>query len=344
MRWTRTLQIVSAHAGGEIGRVITGGVLDVPGRTMAEKMRHLEGDDTLRRFVLAEPRGCAQMSANVLLPPTRPEADAGFIVLQTDGPHAMSGSNAMCVTTVLLETGLVPMQEPETVVVLDTPMGLVRARAACREGRCERVTLDFPPSFALHLDHPLEVEGLGRIAIDVAYGGSCYGLVDVAAVPGLMIRRADARALVEVGGRIQRAAEAQIEVAHPEVPDLRRVESIMFCARDGDSYRNATVLFPGRLDRSPCGTGTAARLAAMHARGLIAPDAPATFASVIDSRFEAAITGTTVLGERPAILPRISGQAWIYAIEQLGLDPTDPYPSGFMLTDTWGPAAGSDPA
>ena len=336
MRWSRTLQVVSAHACGEVGRVITGGVLDVPGRTMADKMAHLEGDDTLCRFILAEPRGAAQMSANVLLPPTRPEADAGFIVLQTDGPHAMSGSNAMCVTTVLLETGLLPMTEPETVVVLDTPMGLVRARASCRDGRCERVTLDFPPSFVLHLGHPLEVPGLGRIAIDVAYGGSCYGLVDMGLLPDLAIRPTDARRLVDIGDRIQRAAEAQVEVGHPDVPHLRRVESIMFCAEGG--YRNATVLFPGRLDRSPCGTGTAARLAAMHAKGLIEAGARATFASVIDSRFEAEITGTTMLGDRPAILPRISGRAWIYGIEQLGLDPEDPYPSGFRLTDTWGPA------
>lgn len=339
MRWSRTLQVVSAHAGGEVGRVITSGVLDVPGRTMADKMAHLDADQTLCRFILAEPRGAAQMSANLLLPPTRPEADAGFIVLQTDGPHAMSGSNAMCVTTVLLETGIVPMVEPETVVVLDTPMGLVRARAACRDGRCERVTLDFPPSFVLHLDHPLDVPGLGRIAIDVAYGGSCYGLVDMGVLPDLAIRPMDARALVEIGNRIQDAAEAQIEVGHAAVPHLRRVESIMFCARDAGGYRNATVLYPGRLDRSPCGTGTAARLAAMHAKGLVETGAGPTFRSVIDSRFEAEIAGTTMLGDRPAILPRISGRAWIYGIEQLGLDPSDPYPAGFRLTDTWGPAA-----
>ncbi len=267
MRWSRVVTIVGAHAEGEVGRVITGGVLDVPGETMLDKMRHLnEEDDSIRRFTLFEPRGSAQMSVNLLLPPTRAGADAGFIVMQPDACHAMSGSNAMCVTTVLLETGILPMSEPETTVVLDTPAGLVTATAACRDGKCERVSLDFVPSFAEHLDHPVEVEGLGTVSVDVAYGGCYFALIDAKAL-GFAITPDEARDMVDAGTKIQRAANAQITVAHPEAPELADISYAMFCGRTGDgndTLRSGTVIYPGRMDRSPCGTGTAARLAAMH--------------------------------------------------------------------------------
>ena len=338
MRWSRVITVVGAHAEGEVGRVITGGVLDVPGATMMDKLRALEaGDDRLRRFVLHEPRGSAQMSANLLLPPTRPEADAGFIVMQATDYQAMSGSNAMCVVTVLLETGMVPMTEPETRVVLDTPAGLVTALATCREGKCERVALEFVPSFALHLDHPLEVEGLGTLRINVAYGGAWFALVDAAAL-GFAIRPDEARAMVEAGIRIKRAAAEQVRVRHLELPDLNRVNFVMFCGRgDGGRLRGATVIDPGRLDRSPCGTGTAARLAALHARGRIGVGQRVVQESTIGSRFEAEIVRAVEVGGRPAVVPRISGRAWIYALHQFGVDPSDPYPEGYTLTDTWGP-------
>ena len=182
MRWSKMLTIVGAHAEGEVGQVITGGVLEGPGATMRDKLRHLnEVDDRLRRFTLCEPRGNAHMSVNLLLPPTRPDADAAFIVMQADRAHPMSGSNAMCVVTVLLETGLLPMHEPTTRVALDTPAGLVVAEAQCQGGRCERVALEFVPSFALHLGHALEVEGQGALAVDVAWGGSAWSMPSAAA-------------------------------------------------------------------------------------------------------------------------------------------------------------------
>jgi proline racemase len=341
MRWSKVVTVVDAHAEGEIGRVITGGVLDLPGRTMLDKMRHLNGvDDRIRRFALLEPRGAAQMSANLLLPPSRPDADAGFIVMQPDACHAMSGSNAMCVTTVLLETGMLPIKAPETRVALDTPAGLVVATASCREGRCERVTLDLVPSFVEHLGQPLEIEGVGTLRVDVAYGGDYFCLVDAAAC-GFGIAPGEAREMVALARRIKRAARQQIRVHHPEIPDLREIGFVMFCARGdaGAPLRNGNVIHPGRLDRSPCGTGTAARLAVMHARGEIQVGQAVEMRSVIDSRFDARIVATTTVGGRPAVVPQISGRAWIYALSQLGIDPTDPYPLGFTLADTWGPDA-----
>jgi len=342
LRFSKMLTVVDAHAEGEIGRVITGGVIDVPGAMMLDKMRHLnERDDALRRFVLFEPRGSAQMSANVLLPPTRPDADAAFLVMQADRCHAMSGSNAMCVTTVLLETGALPMREPITRVALDTPAGLVVAEAHCRDGRCERVVLDLVPSFVEHRGHALEVEGLGTLLADVAYGGDYFCLVDAASC-GFAVRPDEARDMVALGGRIKRAADQQVSVRHPTIPELCRVGFVMFCARPaapGDPWRNGNVMYPGRLDRSPCGTGTAARLAAMHARGEIGVGETVTMRSVIDSEFQATIAGVTTLAGRPAVLPRISGRAWIYGIAQLGVDPDDPYPLGFTLPDLWRPDA-----
>lgn len=341
MRWSKVVTVVDAHAEGEIGRVITGGVLDLPGRTMLDKMRHLNGvDDRIRRFALFEPRGAAQMSANLLLPPARSDADAGFIVMQPDACHAMSGSNAMCVTTVLLETGMLPIKEPQTRVALDTPAGLVIATATCREGRCERVTLDLMPSFVEHLGQPLEIEGVGTLRVDVAFGGDYFCLVDAAAC-GFAIAPGEARDMVALARRIKRAARQQIRVRHPDIPDLREIGFVMFCARGGAGapLRNGNVIHPGRLDRSPCGTGTAARLAVMHARGEIQVGEAVEMRSVIESKFDARIVATTAVGGRPAVVPQISGRAWIYALSQLGIDPTDPYPLGFTLADTWGPDA-----
>ena len=340
MRWAKTVNVVGAHAEGEVGRVVVGGVLDVPGASMLEKMRYLnECDDSIRRFTLFEPRGSAQMTVNLLLAPTRQDADAAFIPMQPDSCHTMSGSNAMCVTTVLLETGILPMLEPETTVRLETPAGLVTALAHCRDGRCERVTLDMVPSFVEHIDHPLEVEGLGNITIDVAYGGVYFALVDALSV-GVRVRPSHAREMVELAERIKRAVNGQVSVAHPEIPSSDRIEYVLFTEQDEEdegAYRNGNVIHPGRIDRSPCGTGTCARLAVLHARGYLPVGQKAVFRSTIDSRFDGEVLSETRVGDRAGIMPRISGRAWIYGLYQLGVDPSDPYPLGYTLADTWGP-------
>jgi len=340
MRWAKTVTVVGAHAEGEVGRVVVGGVLDVPGATMLEKMRYLnERDDSIRRFTLFEPRGSAQMTVNLLLPATRQDADAGFIPMQPDSCHTMSGSNAMCVATVLLETGILSMVEPETTVRLDTPAGLVTALARCRDGRCESVTLDMVPSFVEHLEHPVEVEGIGDITVDVAYGGVYLAFVDAASV-GVSVRPLHAREMVEIAGRIKRAVSEQISVAHPEIPSSNCIEYVLFTEREAlgeREYRNGNVIHPGRIDRSPCGTGTCARLAILHARGELQVGQKAIFRSTIDSRFDGEVLSETAIGGRAGIVPRISGRAWIYGLYQLGVDPSDPYPLGYTLADTWGP-------
>lgn len=339
MRWKKTVHMVEAHAEGEVGRVVTGGVIDVPGDTILDKLRYLnEVDDSLRRFLVFEPRGCSQMSTNLLFPPSRPEADAGFIVLQGDQAHAMSGSNSICLVTVLLETGILEMKEPETTVVLDTAAGLVTATAQCSDGKCERVSLAMTPCYADRLDATVEVEGIGEVSVDIAFGGIFYALIDPAAV-GLEIRPERARQLVDVGSRIHRAVNAQLDISHPDIPGLEGVSYVMFVGyNDEGEFKGATIMPPGRIDRSPCGTGNSARLAVMAAQGQAKVGDRFTARSIIDSRFEVEITGTTEVSGREAILPRITGRGWIHGFHQIGLDPSDPYPEGYKVSDCWGDA------
>lgn len=338
MRWNRALTVIGAHAEGEVGRVLTGGVIDVPGSTTLKKMEYLQKHDDLRKFVNQEPRGCAQMTTNLLLPPSDPNADAAFIPMQADGTHAMSGSNAMCVTTVLLELGMLQMHEPETVVVLDTAAGLVKATARCKDGRVERVSLDFVPAYAELLDAPLEVEGVGTLNVDVAFGGVHYVMPSARSL-GFRIGPDVAQDMVNLGNKIKSAAKQQLSVQHPEIAQFNTIEFSMFTdSVDGapGSFRNATIMPPGRVDRSPCGTGSAARLAVMHAKREVKQGEYLDMRSTIDSRFEASVIATTRVGNRPAVLSRITGRAWIYATMQLGSDPTDPYTLGYTLADTWG--------
>lgn len=339
MRWERSITVVGAHAEGEIGRVVTGGALDLPGSSMLEKLSHLncEGDG-FRRFCLFEPRGCAQLTTNLLLPPLDDRADAAFIPMQADGSHAMSGSNAMCVTTVLLETGVLAMTEPLTRVVLETAAGLVTAEAQCQAGKVQAVTLEFFASFVEHLSHPLEVEGFGTMMVDVAFGGVYYAMPDACGL-GLEIEPGSAQDMVDLSHRIKAAAREQIAVAHPTIPDFKEIEFVMFCDRDQEHparFTNGTVMPPGRMDRSPCGTGSAARLAVLLQRGTIKIGQDVEMRSTIGSRFGAKILRQTRIGDRLAIIPQITGRAWIYGIHQLGADPDDPFRAGFTVADTWG--------
>jgi proline racemase len=339
MRWSKTLTMVEAHAEGEVGRVVTGGVLDVPGATMLEKMNHLnEVDNSLRRFCVFEPRGAAQMSTNILLPPTRPDADAGFIVLQADQAHAMSGSNCICVATVLLETGLVPMMEPETTLTFDMPAGLVRVKARCANGKCEEVRLAMTPAFIDALDVTVDVPGLGPVTCDIAFGGVYYALIDPKPL-GLSIAPEQARALVNAGSAIHQELAKQHVPEHPELSGLKGIAYTMFVdeTEDGEMI-GATILPPGRIDRSPCGTGNTARLAVRAARGQAAVGETRTARSIIGSRFHVHHAGNTTVAGRPAIQAEISGRGWIHGLHQIGVDPTDPWPEGYWLSDTWGTA------
>ncbi|KAB0503808.1 proline racemase family protein [Pseudomonas moorei] len=337
MRWKKTLQMADVHCEGEIGKVITGGVIDIPGKTLLDKMNYINDvDDSLRRLVMLEPRGCLQMSVNLLLPPTRPEAQAGFIVLQADKAHPMSGSNCICVVTALLELGMLEMVEPVTTVVLDTPAGLVTARARCADGRCQSVSLDMVPSFVEQLDVPIETADFGVIKADIAFGGVYYALVDVDQI-GLTIAPENARELATQGVRLKGLINRQVKVRHPLFKALDDVAYVMFRHRvDSHTYQTCTTLPPGRVDRSPCGTGSSANLATLSARNLVEVGDTLTSRSTIGGEFQVELLGLTNVGGKPAVLPRVTGRAWIYGLHQIGVDPDDPLAAGFMLSDTWG--------
>jgi trans-L-3-hydroxyproline dehydratase len=339
MRSSRQIAVVGCHAEGEIGDVIVGGVLPPPGDTVFEMMRAFERDcDHIRRFLICEPRGSVARHVNLIVPAKRPDCVAGAIVMEPTEYPPMSGSNAMCVTTVLLETGMAPMQEPETRLRLDMPGGPVDVMARCEAGRVRSVTIRNVPCFAERLDAPLEVEGVGTIVVDVGYGGMFYALVDATAL-GFEIRPDEARDLAAVGEKVRRAARAQFDVVHPENPSIRGVSIVQFNAPfegAGTAARNTCIVSPGRSDRSPTGTGLSARLAVLHARGLLKAGEAFSHLSIIGSRFDGRIAAETACGGRPAIVPEITGRAYVTGMMTYLLDPDDPFPSGYTVADTWG--------
>ena len=335
MRWNRTIQTVDVHCAGEIGRVITGGVLNIPGATMAEKLSHINTqDDSLRRWLCSEPRSGPAGSFCLLTPACDPLADVGLIVLQTDQAHAMSGSNAICATTALLETGMLPMTERESVVTFDTAAGLVRATAACAGGKVTRVSLDMPAAFRVKQGKVAST--WGEIAYDLCFGGVFYALVDVQQV-GLTIDPRQARELATTGIALRSLIAAAEPAPHPTTPALDGLAYVMFRATEPDgALRTCTTLRPGRADRSPCGTGSNSNMAAAYAEGRAGPGSTRISRSIIGGEFTTECLAETMVGRYKAVLNRVSGQAWIYGISQIGLDPSDPFPSGFTLSDTWG--------
>jgi proline racemase len=340
MRSSKTIHVISAHAEGEVGDVIVGGVAPPPGETLWEQSRWIAADGTLRNFVLNEPRGGVFRHVNLLVPPKDPRAQMGFIIMEPEDTPPMSGSNSICVATVLLDGGILPMQEPVTELVLEAPGGLVRVRAECRDGKARRIFVENLPSFAQKLDAKLEVEGLGTLTVDTAYGGDSFVFVDPASL-GLSLRPDEAHDIARLGVRITRAADEALGFSHPENPDWRHFSFCLFAGaleRDAQGLRarSAVAIRPGKVDRSPTGTALSARMAVLHARGQMAEGETLTAVSLIDSTFAGRILGTTTVGGQPAIRPEIAGRAWITGIHQHMLDPDDPWPGGYRLTDTWG--------
>ncbi len=350
MRLARMIQAVDAHAAGEPGRVIVGGVLDVPGGTMLDKMRHLaQHGDGLRRLMLREPRGYPALCANVVLPPTRPEADAGYVIMEQVEYPGMSGTNTMCVATVLLETGMLPMREPVTELTLEAPAGLIRIRATCSGGKVTGVTFRNVPSFAAQLDAAVEVPQLGTVVVDVAYGGMFYVIADADPL-GFRLTPDEGRDITRVSEMIKAAAREQLPVVHPEQPAFAGITISQLSGRAHDprnSRRNVVTVSTGELDwsrpatwtgvidRSPCGTGTSAKMAALHARGALSVGDEFRHEGILGTVFTGRVEATAQVGDRAAIVPSITGSAWITGFASYVVDPSDPYPEGFTVGDLW---------
>ncbi|CUH50855.1 trans-3-hydroxy-L-proline dehydratase [Shimia marina] len=340
MRSSKTIHVISAHAEGEVGDVIVGGVMPPPGETLWEQRRFIAEDQTLRNFVLNEPRGGVFRHVNLLVPPKHPEADAAWIIMEPEDTPPMSGSNSICVSTVLLDGGLIPMQEPVTHMTLEAPGGLVRVRAECKDGKAERIFVQNLPSFAGQLDMSLDVEGLGKITVDTAYGGDSFVVVDAQAL-GFDIVESEAKDIAQLGVKITNAANEQLGFHHPENPDWKHISFCAFCGplsetEAGLTGKSAVAIQPGKVDRSPTGTAVSARMALMAARGQMQQGQTFEAVSIIGSRFTGRILETTTVGDQPAIIPEISGRGWVTGIHQHMLDPSDPWPGGYRLRDTWG--------
>lgn len=350
MRISRLIQAVDAHACGEPGRVIVGGVMDVPGATMFDKMTYFfTKADSLRKLMLREPRGYPAANCNLILPPTHPEADAGFIIMEQVEYPGMSGTNTICVATVLLETGMIPMQEPVTELTLEAPAGLVRVRADCENGKVKRVTFRNVPAFAVYLNTPIEVPHLGRVVVDVAYGGMFYVISD-AAPWGLRLVPEEGHEIVRIGEMIKAAAQEQLPVVHPDQPGFAGITIGQLSGpptAPGADMKNAAIVSTGKLDwnkpstwtgaidRSPCGTGTCARMATLHAKGKLGLNEDFRHEGILGTIFTGRLVEETMVGDYRAVVPTISGTAWITGFANYVVDPEDPFPEGFTIGDIW---------
>ena len=353
MKFARTITAVDAHACGEPGRVIIGGVADVPGKTMFEKMSYLAAQqDDLRKMMLREPRGYPAANCNLILPATNPEADAGFVIMEQVEYPPMSGSNTICVATVLLETGMIAVTGPVMKLKLDTPAGLVEVEAQIEDDKVVRVTFENVPAFAAHLDAPIEVRHLGTVKVDVAWGGMFYVIADAEPF-GLKLTPDEGRDITRIGEMIKAAAQEQLPVVHPENPEIAGVTIAQLSApspNPGVDRRNAVIVSTGKLDwdqpaswtgaldRSPCGTGTSAKMAALHAKGQLPLGRDFVHEGVLGTRFTGRLVRETRVGERPAVVPTISGRAWITGFSTYVLDSSDPFPEGYTIGDIWGKA------
>ncbi len=351
MHLTNVLYAVDAHAAGEPGRVIVGGIVDVPGASMFDKMKWLqEKADHIRTRMLREPRGYPASNCNLLLPPTDPGADAGFVIMEQVEYPPMSGTNTICVATVLVELGIVPVTEPVTELTLETPAGLVDVSVEVSGGKAGPVTFRNVPAFAVHLDREIEVPELGTVRVDVAWGGMFYVIAEADQLGVELTPQAGGR-IVRVGEMVKAAAREQLPVVHPENPEVRGITIGQLTAPPtvaGADGKNAVIVstgdldwdrpetWTGALDRSPCGTGTCARMAVRHARGQLPLEEDFVHEGILGTTFVGRLIEETSVGGRSAVVPTLRGEAWITGIAQYAVDPDDPFPYGFTVGDIWG--------
>jgi len=334
MRSRRTFHVVESHTEGMPTRVVTGGVGALPGATMFERRQwFLDNSDDLRTLLMYEPRGHASMSGAILQPPTRPDADWGVLFIEVSGCLPMCGHGTIGVATVLVETGMVDVAEPVTTIRLDTPAGLVIADVAVDDGVARSVTIKNVVSFSHELGAVVKVPDLGEVSYDIAYGGNFYAMVELDDV-GLPFDRSAKQQILDAGLSIMAAINEQAIPVHPENPRITGCHHVQFLAPGSDARhtRQAMAIHPGWFDRSPCGTGTSARMAQLHARGELPLHNDFVSESFIGTRFIGRLVEETHLSTgQTAVVPTITGRAWITGTAQHLIDPDDPFPAGFLL-------------
>ena len=349
MGFKRTIHAVDTHI-GEPMRVITGGIPHIPGNTIYEKMKYLEEkDDQLRLMMLREPRGYPPLCCNIVCPPVHPDADAGYIIMEQVEYPVMSGGNTISVVTVLLETGMLPMKEPVTELTLEAPAGLIGIKADCKDGKVTQVTFKNVPAFAAYLDTQIDVPHLGKVTVDVGWGGMFYAIADVRQFDGLELIPEHGREIARISAMIRQAAHEQLPVAHPDYPGVGITISQLSGPTDnpkGD-WKNAVTVasgpldwdnpatWTGAIDRCPCGTGTCAKMAVLHAKGELPVDQTFRHEGILGNIFTGELVEETRIGNFKAVVPTVGGQAWITGFNTMVLDHTDPFPNGFKIGDIW---------
>ncbi|QTP53447.1 hypothetical protein HNO51_01380 [Billgrantia sulfidoxydans] len=349
MSFKRTIHAIDTHA-GEPMRVVTGGIPNIPGKTVHEKMVWLrENDDQLRKLMLREPRGYPPLCCNVLVPPCHPEADAGYVIMEQIEYPVMSGGNTISVATVLLEMGMLPMQEPVTELVLEAPAGLIRIRAECKDGKVKSVTFRNVPAFAAYLDTEIDVPHLGKVTVDVGWGGMFYVIADVRQFPWIELTPEHGAEITRVSAMIRQAAIEQLPVEHPDYPGIGITISQLSgpaSSPDADWKNVVTVAsgdfdwdkpstWTGAIDRCPCGTGTCAKMAVLHAKGELPLNQDFRHQGILGNVFTGRLVEETEIGARKAVIPTISGTSWIYGMNTYVLDNDDPFTEGFCVQDIW---------
>ena len=349
MSFKRIFQAVETHS-GEPMRVVTGGVPHIPGNTVYEQMKWMEKhDDQLRLLMLREPRGYPPLCCNLLVPPKHPDAAAGFIIMEQSEYPVMSGGNTISVATVLLETGMIPMVEPVTEFILEAPAGLIGIRAECCNGKVVGVEFKNVPAFAVYLDREIEVPHLGKVVVDVAWGGMFFVIADVRQFPGLELKPEHGAEITRVSTMIRKAAQEQLPVSHPDYPGIGITVAQLSGPTDSPhaDWKNAVTNVSGDfnwddpstwkapMDRCPCGTGTCAKMAVLHAKGQLPLNHPFRYAGILDTVYTGKLVGTAKVGDYDAVIPTLSGQSWITGYSTYVLDPTDPLTNGYMMGDIW---------
>lgn len=333
MRTSRIIHAVDSHTEGMPTRVVVGGVGVVPGETMAERRQYfIDHMDDLRKFLMFEPRGHSAMSGSILQPPTRPDADYGVLFIEVSGLLPMCGHGTIGTATVLVETGMVEVKEPVTTIRLDTPAGLVIADVQVEDGHATSVTITNVPSFAYQLDQSVQVEGYGTVHYDMAFGGNFYAVVNLDEL-GLSLDETPNDDLLKAGLAIMESINQHNKPVHPERPDINGCHHVYLKSPESNAEhsRHAMAIYPGWFDRSPCGTGTSARMAQLHARGELSLNTNFVNESIIGSQFVGRLVKSETVGDFDAVVPTITGRAWVTGTAQYMLDPTDPFPTGFQL-------------
>ncbi|RDV00873.1 proline racemase family protein [Trinickia dinghuensis] len=349
MGFKRTIHAVETHSGIPM-RVVTGGIPNIPGDTVYAKMKWLEAnDDGLRKLLLREPRGYPAHCCNIIVPPCHPEADAGYIILEQVEYPMMSGGNTISVATVLLEMGMLPMQEPITELTLEAPAGLIRIVAECKDGKVKSVKFKNVPAFAAHLDAEIEVPHLGKVRVDVGWGGMFYVIADVRQFAGLELKPEHGKEITRISAMIRQAAIEQLPVAHPDYPGVGITISQLSGPTDDPraDWKNVVTMptgplswddpatWTGAIDRCPCGTGTCAKMAVLHAKGELPLHQDFRHQGILGTVFTGRLEGEARIGDKAAVVPTLAGTSWIHGINTIVLDHDDPFPEGYTLGDIW---------